>query len=141
MRIKAEDGNLFAVFTLRDVFERCDISDEDEPILAEIKKVYEENARYRELVEILRRDWLIEVSWDGLRKLWYVGLTDAGVRERDERDAKAPEAAKAENDKLRKLVRDMLKAMRMQDSSTKNVYVSFTPWFERRLHDLGIEVD
>lgn len=55
-----------------------------------------ENEKYRELIRILDHDWNIEASWDGLRKFWYVGLTEKGVAERDERDA--------ENAKLRKLV-------------------------------------
>lgn len=42
---------------------------------------------YDELIEALRRDWDIEASWDGLRRFWYVGLTDEGVRKRDEREA------------------------------------------------------
>lgn len=42
---------------------------------------------YDELIESLRRDWDIEASWDGLRRFWYVGLTDEGVRKRDEREA------------------------------------------------------
>ena len=66
-----------------------------------------ENARYRELVEILRRDWHIEASWDGLRKFWYVGLTEDGIRERDERDAKAMEAANIEIGELRALCKSM----------------------------------
>lgn len=41
-------------------------------------------AAFEELVEILRRDWDIEASWDGVRRLWYVGLTEEGVRKRDE---------------------------------------------------------
>lgn len=46
-----------------------------------------EQPPYDELIEALRRDWGIEASWDGLRRFWYVGLTDEGVRKRDERDA------------------------------------------------------
>lgn len=42
---------------------------------------------YDELIESLQRDWDIEASWDGLRRFWYVGLTDEGVRKRDEREA------------------------------------------------------
>lgn len=42
---------------------------------------------YDELIESLRRDWDIEASWDGLRRFWYIGLTDEGVRKRDEREA------------------------------------------------------
>ena len=36
---------------------------------------------YRELIEVLRRDWGIEVSWDGLRRFWYVGRTDERVED------------------------------------------------------------
>lgn len=46
-----------------------------------------EQPPYGELIEALRRDWDIEASWDGLRRFWYVGLTDEGVRKRDEREA------------------------------------------------------
>lgn len=46
-----------------------------------------EQPPYDELIEALRRDWDIEASWDGLRRFWYVGLTDEGVRKRDEREA------------------------------------------------------
>ena len=46
-----------------------------------------EQPSYDELIEALRRDWDIEASWDGLRRFWYVGLTDEGVRKRDEREA------------------------------------------------------
>lgn len=42
---------------------------------------------YDELIESLRRDWGIEASWDGLRRFWYVGLNEKGMRMRDERDA------------------------------------------------------
>lgn len=42
---------------------------------------------YDELIESLRRDWGIDVSWDGLRRFWYVGLNEKGMRMRDERDA------------------------------------------------------
>lgn len=34
---------------------------------------------YDELIEVLRRDWQIEASWDGLRRVWYVGWTDEHV--------------------------------------------------------------
>ena len=46
-----------------------------------------EQPPYDELIEALRRDWDIEASWDGLRRFWYVGLTDEGVRKRDGREA------------------------------------------------------
>lgn len=38
------------------------------------------------LIDALRDGWNIEASWDGLRKFWCVGLTEEGVRKRDERD-------------------------------------------------------
>ena len=42
---------------------------------------------YDVLIDLLRDEWDIEVMWDGLRRFWYVGLTDEGVRKRDEREA------------------------------------------------------
>lgn len=46
-----------------------------------------EQPPYDVLIDILRDEWDIEVMWDGLRRFWYVGLTDEGVRKRDEREA------------------------------------------------------
>jgi len=37
---------------------------------------------YDELIDALRRDWDIDVSWDGLRKFWSIALTDEGVKKR-----------------------------------------------------------
>lgn len=48
MRMKAEDGKLCATITLRDVVERNDVS--DMPFLSEIKRLYDENDKLRELV-------------------------------------------------------------------------------------------
>ena len=42
---------------------------------------------YERLIELLARDWEIEASWDGLRRIWYIGLNEKGMRDRDERDA------------------------------------------------------
>lgn len=49
--MKAEDGKLYAVVTLRDVIERNDVG--DLPFLSEIKRLYDENDRLRELVRDL----------------------------------------------------------------------------------------
>lgn len=46
-----------------------------------------EQPPYDLLIDLLRDEWDIEASWDGLRRFWYVGLTDEGVRKRDEREA------------------------------------------------------
>ena len=48
MRAKAKDGKLYAEVTLRDVVEKCDVS--DLPFLSEVKRLYDENAKLRELV-------------------------------------------------------------------------------------------
>lgn len=42
-----------------------------------------EEPPYDELIEALRRDWDIDVSWDGLRKFWNIALTEEGMRKRD----------------------------------------------------------
>lgn len=57
---------------------------------------------YDELIESLRRDWDIDVSWDGLRRFWSIELTESGCLMRDRACN-----AEAENAKLRELVRDM----------------------------------
>lgn len=101
-----------------------------------------ENARYRELVEILRRDWHIEASWDGLRKFWYVGLTEEGVRERDERDAKAMEAANIEIGELRALCKSMrcaLKDYHDQTYLTALDKILAENGFEMREMGIGVE--
>jgi len=49
--MKVEDGKVYAEVTLRDVVERCDVS--DLPILAEVKRLYDENAKLRGLVRDL----------------------------------------------------------------------------------------
>ena len=46
-----------------------------------------EQPPYDLLIDLLRDEWDIDVMWDGLRRFWYVGLTDEGVRKRDEREA------------------------------------------------------
>lgn len=60
----------------------------------------DENAKLREqielLVTLLRNDCDIEASWDGLRRFWYIGLTENGCLMRD-RACKA----EAENAQLR----------------------------------------
>ena len=43
-----EDGHMYAKVTLRDVVEKCDVS--DLPILSEVKRLYDENVKLRELV-------------------------------------------------------------------------------------------
>jgi hypothetical protein len=48
MRVKPKDGKLYAEVTLRDVVERSDVS--DLPMLSEIKHLYEENDKLRELL-------------------------------------------------------------------------------------------
>jgi len=51
MKMKAEDGKLYAEITLRDVVEKNDVS--DMPLLAEVKRLYDENAKLRELLEAI----------------------------------------------------------------------------------------
>ena len=89
---------------------------------------------YDELIESLRRDWDIEASWDGLRRFWYVGLTDEGVRKRDEREAIETENLQAENAKLRELVRDLYEMAYPEYPS------AFEAEFADRMRELGVEV-
>ena len=46
--IKVEDGHVYAQVTLRDIVNSVDVR--DLPMLAEYKRVYDENAKLRELV-------------------------------------------------------------------------------------------
>lgn len=98
-----------------------------------------ENARYRELVEILRRDWHIEASWDGLRKFWYVGLTEEGVRERDERDAKLRELIRAMWFLLCVTGNDDLVAEVGKNGET--IWTVDATAIAEKMHELGFEVE
>ena len=48
-----------------------------------VSEMIAENAKLREqtenLISLLRKDWQIEASWDGLRRFWYIGWTDEHV--------------------------------------------------------------
>ena len=88
---------------------------------------------YDELIESLRRDWDIEASWDGLRRFWYVGLTDEGVRKRDEREVNR---LQAENAKLRELVDELYP---LADYGAMDA--SELDRAHDRMRELGIEVD
>ena len=68
-------------------------------LCAEVEALKE---REQNLVTLLRNDCDIEASWDGLRKFWYIGLTESGCLMRD-RACKA----EAENAKLRELADEL----------------------------------
>ena len=59
--MKAEDGKLYAEITLRDVVEKNDVS--DMPLLAEVKRLYDENAKLRELVRYMHRCYVSGHDW------------------------------------------------------------------------------
>jgi hypothetical protein len=54
---------------------------------AENDRLMDERVRYEDLAHILDREWNINVEWDGVRRIWYVGLTELGVQLRDESEA------------------------------------------------------
>ena len=94
-----------------------------------------EQPPYDELIEALRRDWDIEASWDGLRRFWYVGLTDEGVRKRDEREATLGRGElERENAKLRELVRDLYGLAWPECPGAAEAYLP-------RIQSLGVAVD
>lgn len=64
------------------------------------EELAERIAAFEELVEALRRDWGIEASWDGLRHFWYVGLTEEGVRKRDEAELEAIERVSMTHERM-----------------------------------------
>ena len=84
--------------------------------LMQINQLRDENAKLREqtelLVTLLRNDCDIEASWDGLRKFWYIGLTEGGCLMRD-RACKA----EAENAKLREFATQMANALGIEVTS------------------------
>lgn len=57
--MKVAEGKVYTEITLRDVVERCDVS--DLPMLAEIKRLYDENAKLRELCATVIDDWMSKV--------------------------------------------------------------------------------
>ena len=114
-----------------------------------------EQPPYDELIEALRRDWDIEASWDGLRRFWYVGLTDEGVRKRDEREAtlgrglndylagyqSARSELREENAKLRELVRAAWKCIHSGLSCSGCRFVAGGCTLESAMRELGVEVE
>lgn len=93
---------------------------------------------YDELIEVLRRDWQIEASWDGLRRVWYVGWTDEHVESCAEcarglgayADSLC-DPLKAENAKLRELV----------DCMTPIAWYAASERERDRMRELGVEAD
>jgi len=92
MKMKAEDGKLYAEITLRDVVEKNDVS--DMPILAEVKRLYAENDKLREQIHWLERGDVMHV------------LTDQEYIDQCERERLMQvsiDALDTENNKLREL--------------------------------------
>lgn len=83
---------------------------------------------YDVLIDILRDEWDIEVMWDGLRRFWYVGLTEEGVRKRDE------------NEKLRELVRTMWLYDYAGKFSSAQEDVEHVAMVYRCMRELGVEI-
>lgn len=92
-------------------------------LCAEVERLKE---REQNLVTLLRNDCDIEASWDGLRKFWYIGLTEDGCLMRD-RACKA----EAENAKMRELV-DYMTPIALYAASEQE---------RDRMRVLGVEVD
>lgn len=77
-------------------------------LCAEVERLKE---REQNLVTVLRNDCDIEASWDGLRKFWYIGLTENGCLMRD-----MACKAEAENAKLRELASELWVSCPVHDS-------------------------
>lgn len=117
------------------------------PNVADLQEALEQNAKLREqtelLVTLLRNDCDIEASWDGLRKFWYIGLTESGCLMRD-RACKA----EAENTKLRELVVTLMACVSVDDcdkcpingAEFKVDEVRCCREAKQRMQALGIEV-
>lgn len=101
-----------------------------------------EQPPYDELIEVLRRDWQIEASWDGLRRVWYVGWTDEHVESCAEcarglgayADSLC-DPLKAENAKLREMCVSLYEFAMSEypDGTELN--------FADRMRELGVEVN
>ena len=111
-----------------------------------------DNAELREqmdgLASSLRNDWQIEASWDGLRRVWYVGWTDEHVEScaecAKELGAYADslcDPLKAENAKLRELVRQQLIALKVCNSFACMPTDTRLARYIEQANKLGIEVD
>ena len=94
--------------------------DRAETMRNRLSAAQDENAKLREqtelLVTLLRNDCDIEASWDGLRKLWYIGLTESGCLMRD-RACKA----EAENAKLRELCSGLAQVVKNDDDTFRRL--------------------
>ena len=91
-------------------------------LCSEVERLKE---REQNLVTLLRNDCDIEASWDGLRKFWYIGLTESGCLMRD-RACKA----EVENAKLREQV-DYMTPLALYAASERE---------RDRMRELGVDV-
>ena len=117
----------------------------------EVEDLKAENLQLRQrmdkLIRILNNDYDLCVQWDGLRKFWYVGLTDEGVRKRDAEVG----LLRDQNAKLRELVRDLYNRFNDIDENCGECRSScdYDAWnfgdpkcvYARRVRELGIEVE
>lgn len=129
-----------------------------------IRAYYERLRSYSLLIDLLRDDWGIDVSWDGLRKFWCISLTEREVQAREQLEAEnerlrsclsdTEEHASAflwenkqleeERDKLRELVRDMWNQARLCDANAHIEGMRLTEQareeYMSRMEELGVEV-
>lgn len=128
-------------------------------LMAEVHTLRDERARYENLAGILEREWGIEVEWDGVRRLWYVGLNDRGVMERDKRETENAElrykahileggnrelkvlydSVKANNDRLRELITGVHEALCADRVGIFHRLI--LAGMEDDMRELGIEVE
>ena len=100
-------------------------------LCAEVERL---KKREQNLVTLLRNDCDIEASWDGVRKFWYIGLTESGCLTRD-RACKA----EAENAKLRELVRHLRECTRHNVCAACK-YADDVCDFDYDMRELGVEL-
>ena len=103
-------------------------NDLDEQLRAENLQLRQ---RMDKLIRILNNDYDLSIQWDGLRKFWHVGLTDEGVRKRDERDT--------ENGKLRELVSHLMYVKPVE--VTAIVYNGELLIFDEMLAEVGMRFE
>ncbi len=120
-----QDGYLMQINKLRD--EKSTLEQCIDELRMEVELL---KNREQILITILLNDCDIEVSWDEVRKFWYVGLTENGCLMRD-RVCKA----EADNDKLRELFSSYWKAV--HSPVTPNVPRNYLA----EMQALGVKVD
>lgn len=145
VRLEAENAKLrkFAKIDTEDIDTMSCLVDD---LRAENDRLRDEIVRYVDLARILDREWNINVDWDGVRRIWYVGLTELGVRLRDEREAVRMAQTETinelvdKNEKLREMAAQALQIIKHVNVVMAIDYARYSALMSMA-RKLGIEVE